>query len=366
MLFTNHSWEWGWQNSGWGTCQNKIDSNWQLIPLPLPLLYISPPSSCLIMLLCVCLSVCILCVKECVFLRSLCNVCVALILVFPLTIPPNSSPLLLSSPSMVKHPPPLDSQPNLIYLSIIFVFLHSTSTRHLSYSTLTTHHFHPHIHSLIHPFTHLLGFLLPSSNPLPSLYFTSLVSRSSLSLPPSPCPLRSPPPFLPSSLFHTVLCASLSLAGLLLGGWEFVCTQVPAEHPLHPGSQPGSAYLLLILLLLLLSLPFSLAISSPFTFLCPLYMTPHTTSVPTALHPPVLLPHLPLSFPPCWKHTALRFPSAALTGYFCLKYNWGFLNYNSPPFLSCQITVLATNLGPRIPKQLACPFNEKVFNIRWL
>lgn len=54
-------------------CPNKSDYNWRLFPLPLPLLYLSPPSSCLIMLLCVCLSVCILCVKECVFLRSLCQ-----------------------------------------------------------------------------------------------------------------------------------------------------------------------------------------------------------------------------------------------------------------------------------------------------
>lgn len=41
VLSTNHSWEWGWQNSGWGFCQHKNENILQLIPLPLPLLYLS-------------------------------------------------------------------------------------------------------------------------------------------------------------------------------------------------------------------------------------------------------------------------------------------------------------------------------------
>lgn len=132
VLFTNHSWEWGWQNSGWGFCQNKSDKNWQLISLPLPLLYLSPPSSCLIMLPCVCLSVCILCVKECVFLRSLCQcVCSSNTGFSPHYPPP--PPLFLSSPLMITHSLPLNFKPNLVYLCIVFVFLHLLAL-HLSRS----------------------------------------------------------------------------------------------------------------------------------------------------------------------------------------------------------------------------------------
>lgn len=211
MLFTNHSWEWGWQNSGWGFCQNKSDNNWQLIPLPLPLLYLSPPSSCLIMLLCVCLSVCILCVKECVFLRSLCQCVCSSNTGFspPLPSPPSS---LLTFWWLYTHLFSISNQTLFVYFPIIFAFLHST-TLHLSRSSPTPHHFiHLSIHWSIHS-PSSFGFLLPTSliNPLPLfLYFSSLVSCSPLSLPPSPCPLRSPP-FLPSSLSFTQCSVPRSL-----------------------------------------------------------------------------------------------------------------------------------------------------------
>lgn len=180
---------------------------------------------------------------------------------------------------MVTHPPTLNfNPPNLVYFSIIFESSHFFSL-HLSCSSPTLHYLLPSVHSLIHPFIHLLWFP-PTKFPHQPLSTFPLLLISGLLLFPFSSSLTlstsfssSLPPFL--SLFHTVLCASLSLAGLLLGGWEFVCTQVPAEHPLHPGSQPGSASLLLILLLLLLSLPFlpchllTLHFSSP---------TPHDSS----------------------------------------------------------------------------------------
>lgn len=121
------------------------------------------------------------------------------------------------------------------------------------------HNHHPFIKSITFCFLLPLPVIKKPSSPFPvplisELWLLPLSSSLTLS---TSFSSSSRPPFL--SLFHTVLCASLSLAGLLLGGWEFVCTQVPAEHPLHPGSQPGSASLLLILLLLLL-----LLLSPPF------------------------------------------------------------------------------------------------------
>lgn len=319
--------------------KNNSDINWQLLLLPLPLLYLSPPSSCLIMLLCVCLSVCILCVKECVFLRSLCQcVCSSNTGFSPHYPPP--PPLFFSPHFWWLHTHLLSISNQTLFMclfSIIFELWHF-STLHLS-RFLTTSSPLPSICPFIDPSIHLPPLVsssqLPSSTPsstFPLLLISGLSLlpfSSSLTLSTSfSSSSSSLPPFL--SLFHTVLCASLSLAGLLLGGWEFVCTQVPAEHPLHPGSQPGSASLLLILLLLLLSLPFPPAISSPFTFLRPLHMTPHATLVRTApTHPLTLLPpHLPLSFPPCWKHTALRFFSGAFSNSLCWKQNCSFTNCN--------------------------------------
>lgn len=199
-----------------GDLSNKIDSCLQLIPLPLPLLYISPPSSCLIMLLCVCLCVYLLC-EGCVFLRSLCNVCVALILVFPLTIPQLLPSSLLTFDGYTPTAPLFPTKPHLFIYSLFFVFLHCSAPIlfPMNYSQLpSTHAFidlsiHSHLWFPLSPppplllcsFTAHLGLLL---FPFSSLLTLSTSFSSSL------------PPFL--SLFHTVLCASLSLAGLLLGG----------------------------------------------------------------------------------------------------------------------------------------------------
>lgn len=327
-----------------GVSRSQSDKNWQLIPLPLPLLYLSPPSSCLIMLLCVCLSVCFLCVEECVFLRSLCQcVCSSNTGFSPHYPPP---PPLFFSPHLQwlhTHLFPISNKTFVIYFSYFLLLYFPHSTCPITHKQLSTCPFvdasipssiHSSIHPPIHP-TISFGFPLLTSfiKPLPLfLSFSSLASCSPFSLPPSPFPLRLLlPSSLPLSLSHTVLCASLSLAGLLLGGWEFVCTQVPAEHPLHPGSQPGSASLLLFLLLLLsLPSPSSLAISSPFTFLRPLHTTPHTTFVRTApTHPLTLLPpHLLLSFLPCWKHTALRFFSGVSSNYPSLRKNLNPMSCN--------------------------------------
>lgn len=259
-------------------------------------LYLPSPSSCWIMLLCVCLWVCNLCVKECVFLRSLCQCVCSSNTGFSPYYP--HLPLLFSPHFWWLHTnPPVNFKLNHIYPSCHYFNPSTFPCMQFICSTLTFH-FHPPAHPFISPLTNSLH-LVSITNPLRSLHFSSLLSRSSFSLPPSPCPLGSPP-FIPSSLsfFHTVLCASLALAGLLLGGWEFVCTQVPAEHPLHPGSQPGSASLLLILLLLLLSLPFFPAHSIATIIICPLYMTPHPTSRWT---------HSPLHRPASWFN--IVFPS---------------------------------------------------------
>lgn len=114
---------------------------------------------------------------------------------------------------MITHSLLLNFQPNLVYLCIVFVFL-NLLTLHLSRSNI----FLPlilFICPLIDPFILTsFGFLLPTSPikpPLLFLYFPSLVFRSSLSLLPSPCPLRSPPPFFPSSLSFTQCSVPRSL-----------------------------------------------------------------------------------------------------------------------------------------------------------
>lgn len=213
------------------------------------------------MLLCVCLWVCILCVKECVFLRSLCQcVCSSNTGFSPYYPPPPPLFSLFTFDGYTPTPSQFHTKPYLFIFPLFlnsYLFLHSTCL--VPHQLLTTF-IHLSIHESIHSLIHHIWFPPPNFLHQPFSTFPLLLI-SGLSLFPFSSSLTlstsfssSLPPFL--SLFHTVLCASLSLAGLLLGGWEFVCTQVPAEHPLHPGSQPGSASLLLILLLLLLSLPF--------------------------------------------------------------------------------------------------------------
>lgn len=222
------------------------------------------------MLLCVYQSVSYVwrCVCSCAHCA---NVCVALILVFPLTIPrllPSFSLLTFDDHTLTHSK--FQTKPCFIIHYFLFINICSQST--CPFPHLTTIHLSIHwsIHSLMS-----FGFLLPTFI-YPATSFP-LLPISDLSLFPfcsyltlSTSFFSSLPPFL--SLFHTVLCASLSLAGLLLGGWEFVCTQVPAEHPLHPGSQPGSASLLFILLLLL---PFPSLPPSPY---------PHPSFLSASLH----------------------------------------------------------------------------------
>lgn len=152
------------------------------------------------------------------------NVCVALILVFPLTIP-HLLPSFLSSLLMVTHQPPtpqLHTKPYLINFPLFwnsYPLLHSTC--HVPHLLLTTF-IHLSIHRSIHSSTHHIWFPPPNfphqpPSTFPLLHISGLLLfpfSSSLTL--STSFSSSLPPFL--SLFHTVLCASLSLAGLLLGG----------------------------------------------------------------------------------------------------------------------------------------------------
>lgn len=239
-----------------------------------------------------------MCEGVCVFLRSLCQcVCSSNTGFSPYY--PHLPPSFLSSLLMVTHQPPVNLKPNLIYPSChyfktLHISLHATYLFHTDFLLPSTR---PSIHFPTHRF---IAFDFPSST---LLYFPFTSHLCFLALPFLSLPHTVHSVLLPSSLslshslslFHTVLCASLALAGLLLGGWEFVCTQVPAEHPLHPGSQPGSASLLLILLLLL-SLPFFPEHSSATFIICSLYMTPHPT---------LWWIHSPLHRPVFWLNTVL-------------------------------------------------------------
>lgn len=211
MLFTNHSLEWRWQNSGWGFCQNSSDNIWQWIPLPLPLLYLSSPSSCLMMLLCVCLWVCILCVKECVFLRSLCQCVFSSNTGFsPYYAPPPPPFSLFTFDGYTSTSSKFYAKPNLFgfhYFSILAFswtppVLFLTNSSPLSFIC-------PFINPSFIDSSHLV-----SSSQLPSstlLYFSFTSHLCTLALPPSPCPLRSPPPFFPSSLSFTQCSVPRSL-----------------------------------------------------------------------------------------------------------------------------------------------------------
>lgn len=151
------------------------------------------------------------------------NVCVALILVFPLTIP-HLLPSFLSSLLMVTRPPPsqFHTKPYLFIFPLFlnsYLFLHSTCL--VPHQLLTTF-IHLSIHESIHSLIHHIWFPPPNFHHQPFSTFPLLLI-SGLSLFPFSSSLTlstsfssSIPPFL--SLFHTVLCASLSLAGLLLGG----------------------------------------------------------------------------------------------------------------------------------------------------
>ena len=153
------------------------------------------------------------------------NVCVALILVFPLTIPhllPSSS--LLTFDDYTLNPLLISNQTLFVYLCIIFVFLHF-STLHLSYSSPTPHHFHPSVHSLIHRTLITFGFLLPTPLINPLLFsFTSHLWSLALPCLLLPHPVHLVlllPSSLPFSLSHSALC--LALSGWAAPRWLRVC-----------------------------------------------------------------------------------------------------------------------------------------------
>lgn len=169
------------------------------------------------MLLCVCLWVCNLCVNECVFLAHCANVCVALILVFPLTIP--TSPLLFSPHFWWLHTNPLSilTRPLFPHRAIILNLPHFPAC-HFPLPP----HFHPPALPFMSPLTDTSHLVSVTNPPRLSLHFSSLLFRSSFPLPPSPCPLGSPP-FLPSSLSlsHSALC--LARSGWAAPRWLRVC-----------------------------------------------------------------------------------------------------------------------------------------------
>lgn len=207
------------RTAGGVSVKTIVTINWQLIPLPLPLLYLSPPSSCLIMLLCVCLSVCILCVKGCVFLRSLCQcVCSSNTGFSP------HYPHLLPSSSLLTfdgYTPHLLS----ILFSIIFWILTLFNSPPVPF--LTNSSPLPSICPFIDPSIHspplVSSSQLPSSTPL---YFSFTSHLWSLALPflflPHPVHfVLLLPSSLPLSLSHSALC--LALSGWAAPRWLRVC-----------------------------------------------------------------------------------------------------------------------------------------------
>lgn len=195
-----------------------LTSNDNICQFCYPSLFVSPPNSCLIiMLLCVCLSVCLLCVIECVCSYTHCaNVCSSNTGFSP-SLSPTYSPLLLS-PLMVVHSPLLNFPNDPFIYSLICTFAQNHT---LFILFLANSHF---ICTSINSTTHSFWFPSPNSphQPPSSFYFLPIsdlllfLFSSSLTL--STSFSSSLPSSLPLSLFHTVLCASLSLAGLLLGG----------------------------------------------------------------------------------------------------------------------------------------------------
>lgn len=153
------------------------------------------------MLLCVCLLVCTLCVWMSVCSCAQCaNVCVALILVFPLTIPPTSSPVPLYSSTMVT---------TSIYLLFIYLFFIIPFIQFLDFSTCLGPQILPHhlTHLSIHWSIHSLPL---ESGLLPLTLHHS--HRLHLVLLPSSLPL---------SLSHSALC--LALSGWAAPRWLRVC-----------------------------------------------------------------------------------------------------------------------------------------------
>lgn len=158
------------------------------------------------------------------FLRSLCQcVCSSNTGFSPYYPPPPPLFSLFTFDGYTPTPTPqFHTKPYLINFPLFwnsYPLLHSTChVPHLHLTTFIRLSIHRSIHSLIH---HIWfpppNFLHQLSSTFPLLHISGLLLfpfSSSLTL--STLFSSSLPPFL--SLFHTVLCASLSLAGLLLGG----------------------------------------------------------------------------------------------------------------------------------------------------
>lgn len=176
------------------------------------------------MLLCVCLSVCILCVNECVFLRSLCQCVCSSNTGFS----PHYPPHLLPSSSLLTFDgyTPTSSQFQTKFSLFIHYFFHVLKTSphyHLSCSfLLTTSSISPFIDPSIHSLP-LVSSKFPSSPPL-LFSFTSHLWSFALPFLFLPHPVHFVlllPSSLPLSLSHSALC--LALSGWAAPRWLRVC-----------------------------------------------------------------------------------------------------------------------------------------------
>lgn len=153
------------------------------------------------------------------FLRSMCQcVCSSNTGFSPYY--PHLPPSFLSSFLMVTHP--ISNQTLFIHPAIILK--PSTFPCMRLICSALTFYFHPPTHPFTSPLNDSSHLISVINLPLLFLHFSSLLSRSSFSLPPSHCPLGSPP-FLPSSLSlslsHSALC--LARSGWAAPRWLRVC-----------------------------------------------------------------------------------------------------------------------------------------------
>lgn len=194
----------------------------------------------------------------------------------------------------------------------------------------------PSICTFIDPFIH--SSPLVSSSQLPSLNphlfsFTSHLWSFALPFLFLPHPVHFVlllPSSLPLSLSHSALC--LALSGWAAPRWLRVCVHSGACRASPP---PGLTTRFCLS-------PLNSAAPPPLPSLPPL-PSPHPslffTHSTQLLMPPwcrqhlptpltLLPPHLSLSFPPCRKHTALRFFSGAPSNSLCLNLYFSFTNHN--------------------------------------
>lgn len=171
------------------------------------------------MLLCVCLWVCNLCVKECVFLRSLCQCVCSSNTGFSPYYP--HLPLLFSPHFWWLHTNPLSISNWTLFIhpAIILKLPHFPACDLFAPHWLPTS-IHPPIHSFPHSPIHCIWF------PSPTLLYVSFTSHiCSLALPFLSLTLStrfsSLRPFLSLSLSHSALC--LARSGWAAPRWLRVC-----------------------------------------------------------------------------------------------------------------------------------------------